>query len=191
MSIWQRFINWIKSFFESKTKTPPSLPVVPPIPVDPPVIQEPPTEILPKWYQIAVKELGQKEIEGREDNPRIVEYQKVLGFGDEYDSDSNVAWCMCFVAWCLWKAGKSIKGLNGLASSGDHYGISVMSDPPIGCIVTIRHADGHRHVTFFAGWNDPNKNEMIGLGGNQQNCVKYSVYPAAHIVAMRMPIANS
>ena len=49
-------------------------------------------------YRIAQIQLGQKEIEGSKDNPKIVGYHKATTL---VATDDETPWCSSFVNWCL------------------------------------------------------------------------------------------
>lgn len=53
------------------------------------------------FIQIAVAELGQKEIVGPGNNPRIIQYAKEAGFPSV--SDDETAWCSIFITGWLIK----------------------------------------------------------------------------------------
>jgi len=57
-----------------------------------------------RWIEIAKAELGQKEIEGDKDNPRILQYAALGVKNFSYQSD-EIPWCAAFTGWCLKQAG--------------------------------------------------------------------------------------
>jgi len=61
----------------------------------------------PAWLAVARGEVGQKEVPGTADNPRIVEYFGATTFGPHPDS---VSWCGAFVSFCLHEAKVIDKG---------------------------------------------------------------------------------
>ena len=63
-----------------------------------------------RLLKIAIKELGQKEISGPEDNPAIINYAKEAGF--EWVDDDETPWCSIFLNWCALISGP--KGTNKL-----------------------------------------------------------------------------
>jgi len=76
---------------------------------------------IPLWMGIANNELGQKEIKGEEDNPRIVEYLNEVNLGTNEHSNDEIAWCSAFVNWVMKKAGYDNTG-SGLARSWLNWG---------------------------------------------------------------------
>lgn len=131
------------------------------------------------WMEIAKKELGQTEISGSKNNPRIIEYHKATSL---QASDDETAWCSAFANWVMLKS--SIKGTDSAAAlSWQNWGMK-LDKPQYGCIVVFDHGGGHGHVTFFDSFNGSN---LRCLGGNQSNAVKYSVYSTNEVVAYRWP----
>ena len=137
--------------------------------------------MIPKWYEIALGEIGQSEIAGDEDNPRIVEYSKTVF---DYGQHDEVPWCSSFVSWCLLKAGyKSTH--SALARSWLNYGDAI-SKPMKGDICIFRRGSESwmAHVGFF--------DRIVGdkykiLGGNQHNRVCMESYPASQCIGIRRP----
>lgn len=122
------------------------------------------------WVRIARAEIGTREVRGDKHNPRIVEYIKTFSYLPQND---EVAWCACFVNWCLLKAGKK-QGPNALAASWLGYG-KKLDEPKFGCICVVYHkpvegvtATGN-HVAF---WTAGDANGLTLLGGNQKTADK-------------------
>lgn len=131
----------------------------------------------PKYYEIAEKEIGVKEVRGGE-NPRIIEYHSTTTLKARED---EIAWCSSFVNWCIEKAG--LKGTKSAAAiSWAAWGERV-TDPREGDIVVIRQkSKGHdqatgstsgNHVGFFVRIQD---HRIYILGGNQSDSVKVSSF---------------
>ena len=138
------------------------------------------------WYEIATKELGQREVKGDADNPRIIEYHKATTLRASHD---EVPWCSSFVNWCFKEAGytgtKSAAAASWLA-----WGTHIPS-PVKGCVVVITRPDlrkaggiGH-HVAFYDGYVD-GKHIRI-LGGNQSDAVTRQVVTVSRVSAYLMP----
>jgi uncharacterized protein (TIGR02594 family) len=144
----------------------------------------------PKWYEIACKEIGQKEVDGSGNNKRILEYHATTTLGAKEDS---VPWCSSFTNWCMKEAG--IKGTNSAAAiSWAAWGVAC--ERVKGCICVIRqrnkgadHATGSasgNHVAFF---DRIEQGRVYLLGGNQSDQVKVSSFGLAsyEIIATRWP----
>jgi uncharacterized protein (TIGR02594 family) len=123
------------------------------------------------WMAIAMQEVGQKEVEGRVDNPRILEYHAATTLKARSE---ETAWCSSFVNWCMQQAG--IAGTKSAAAvSWMHWGkpsaarpgaITVIYNPKIaGSSLT---ASGY-HVGFLL---EEGASYYRLLGGNQQDEVK-------------------
>ncbi|WP_224984859.1 TIGR02594 family protein [Geomonas agri] len=64
------------------------------------------------WMGIARKEIGQKEVAGHRDNPRILSYHATTTLKA---TDDETPWCSSFVNWCLKQAG--VKGTDSAAAT--------------------------------------------------------------------------
>ena len=134
-----------------------------------------------KAFLIALKEYGEKGIEGQRNNPKIVKYFQEAGFSGV--SDDDVAWCAAFVNWVLLKA-----GLKGTASMRARSFLKFGEDtktPQIGDVVVLwrNREDGPSgHVGFFL--KDTPKSVFI-LGGNQDNAVNIKEFSKEQLLGYR------
>lgn len=95
-------------------------------------------------------EIGVKE-KGNNRGERVCEYQLNCGF-----PNCGVAWCACFVKWCLDKC--SIKNnINGWAAS-THVKTRLTNDPKRGDIFTLYYSNLGR--IGHAGFYDGNHNDI-------------------------------
>lgn len=137
-----------------------------------------------KIFQIAVAELGQKEIAGPEDNQSIVRYAKESGF--DWVNDDETPWCSIFVNWIAVKAGvERSKAAN--ARSWLLVGKNVDAQPEPGDIVVFWRGsiDSWKgHVGIFFGFSIDGEH-VYCLGGNQGNQVSISAYPANTVLGYR------
>jgi uncharacterized protein (TIGR02594 family) len=127
------------------------------------------------WMAIARGEMGQKEIKGAEDNPRIREYHAATSLGAQHD---EVAWCSSFVNWCLMKAGID-RTHSAAAASWVDWGVD--TDPRRGAIVVIYNAAAKNSALTHSGNHVGFLVEDLGwgwkvLGGNQGDMVKESCF---------------
>jgi len=134
----------------------------------------------PRWLAEAWAELGQREIAGRADNPRIRAYFEAVG--DSHPDE--VPWCAAFVGACLERAGfastrslmaRSYLGWGGELAEGKVGAIAVFSrgsDPAAG------------HVGFLLGETG---DSLILLGGNQSDAVTVAPCPKARLLGLRWP----
>lgn len=140
------------------------------------------------WMPIATEEIGQTEISGDQNNPRIIQYHASTTLHAAAD---EIPWCSSFVNWCLREAG--IKGTRS-AAAASWLTWGKPSEAKIGAI-TIIHSIGavHNrvsvtgyHVGFFLRGDG---SSVTLLGGNQRDQVRQSTYPkkAWRVVAYRWP----
>lgn len=161
-----RLIAWIRSLFVKTDYKP---------------YDDRPRDKLPAWYQIAIDELGVKEVYGSGDNPRILEYHSRTSLKASADL---VPWCASFVCWCLEQAGRSSTRsarARSYLSWGQHIDI-----PFVGCIVVFKRGKNptQGHVAFFV--KDEGKYIKV-LGGNQSNAVTISRYKKEDLLDYRSP----
>ncbi|ACH37802.2 MAG: hypothetical protein ACD_55C00083G0002 [uncultured bacterium] len=140
------------------------------------------------WMDIARKEVGQKEIAGPEDNPRILSYHATTTLKA---TDDETPWCSSFVNWCLMQVG--IKGTNSAAAkSWLHWGRP--SGPVPGAVVVVcsskrtdrSFSTSGAHVGFLI---EETATDFRLLGGNQGNKVQESRFPKAtwNLLGSRWP----
>lgn len=137
---------------------------------------------LAPWMPFALAELGQREIPGDADNPRIQEYYAaVIGAKGRRFKD-EVPWCAAFVGWSLAQAGVPHSG-SLAARSYLRWGVETVAPFP-GCIVVFSRPPkpGSGHVAFWMGAEGRN---VLVLGGNQNNRVCVKPYPAARVLGYR------
>lgn len=134
------------------------------------------------WLEVAHSELGEEEINGPENNPRILDYiasvQSTRGVQDD-----EVDWASAFVEWSLNQVG--IEGPQSMdPDAWLGWGKEIVV-PEKGC-VTVFSFKGLGHVGFFM--NEEGKSVDI-LGGNQSDLVKVSRYARKDIISWRLPIS--
>lgn len=134
-----------------------------------------------KVYDIALKEIGVKEIRGNQHNPRVLEYHSTTG----RFTDDETAWCGSFVSWCLVQAGLSTLGPRGAgARSWLSYGVKT-DKPELGDLVIfwrVSPTSWQGHVGFYAG---ETSTHIKVLGGNQSNAVNISHYAKSQLLGFR------
>lgn len=134
------------------------------------------------WLDIAWKEQGVREFEGRLSNPVIAAYFRDAGH-PEVVSDET-AWCAAFVGAVLRRAGYgNTRSL--MARSYRDYGQG-LAGPREGCIAVLRRGrdPSEGHVGFVVRWDA----EFVWmLGGNQSDEVKVSAYRRSDVLAYRWP----
>ena len=135
-----------------------------------------------KAIDLALSQIGIKEIVGRKDNPKILKYFDEIGFNGKKLKDET-AWCSAFVNWVCKKSKLPYTGkltARSWLKIGRH-----VNQPRLGDVVVFwRESPGSwkGHVAFFIretpSW-------VYVLGGNQNNQVKISAYPKKRLLQYR------
>lgn len=126
-------------------------------------------------------ELGQKEIAGSKDNPRIRWYHTHCANIGSKEHPDEVPWCSSFVNAAADECGME-KTDNALAASWKSYGVDTGDQVEEGDIVCI----GSSHVTLAnKAFNRRTAKTFEGLGGNQGNACKVSTYSVSSISTVR------
>lgn len=135
-------------------------------------------DMVPEWYTIAYREIGQKEKPGKDNNSKIIDYHSVTSL---QAIDDETPWCASFVSWCLEmaqvKSAKSARALD-YANFGEP-----LETPRVGAICVFSRTGGG-HVGFFA---EEKENEILVLGGNQADAVNLMWLPKVDLLAYRWP----
>lgn len=136
-----------------------------------------------KLFITAVNELGQKEIEGPEENPVIVNYARESDFG--WENEEKTPWCSIFLNWCAAKAGLQRSG-KANARSWLLVGDKVEYPEPGDIVVLWRDSveSWKGHVGILFGFSMDSKRVYI-LGGNQGNQVSISGYSTEQVLGYR------
>lgn len=136
-----------------------------------------------KLLKIATGELGITEISGRTDNERILQYADETG--QTWIDDDETPWCSVFMNWVALKAG-SERSNSAAARSWLNVGFSVQNPEPGDIVIYWRgHPDSHQgHVGIFMGFSN-DQSRIYTLGGNQNNSVSISAYPAERLLGFR------
>ncbi len=127
-----------------------------------------------KILQIAMAQLGVKEIKGREHTEQILNYSKEIGMS--WVSEDETPWCSIFVNWVCKNAGAPMsKKAN--ARSWVNVGTSTNDPRPGDVIVFWRESptSWKGHVGFFIGFSADNT-LVFCLGGNQGDSVSINAY---------------
>ncbi|TDQ27617.1 TIGR02594 family protein [Tenacibaculum caenipelagi] len=135
-----------------------------------------------KLIEIALSQIGIKEIVGRQDNPEVLKYFNEIGYDGSKLKDET-AWCSAFANWVCKKAGLPYTcKLN--ARSWLKVGCKT-DTPRIGDIVVLwrEKPDSWKgHVGFFIR---EDVDYIYVLGGNQSNQVKISAYSKYKLLEYR------
>ena len=131
----------------------------------------------------ARKFYGLKEIGGKENNKIIVQFFKETGNGKI--KNDEVAWCSVFVGYCAQKAGFNYK-IKPTAKSWLEVGQKVIEPQP-GDLVIFWREDPNSwkgHVSIYIG-TEEETNEIICLGGNQDDQVCFRRYDSSSVLGYR------
>ena len=137
----------------------------------------------PIWLAYAYAELGQREVAGARDNPRILEYLRAVAGTWEHD---ETPWCSAFVNWVMQRAAFTGTG-RANARSWLSWG-RPLDTPTHGCVVVFERGDSphNGHVAFYLESN-ATLDAIKVLGGNQGNRVSEQWYPASRVLGYRVP----
>ncbi len=136
-----------------------------------------------KIIQVATKELGISEIAGPNHNDRILQYSDEIGI--PWINDDETPWCSVFMNWVAMKCGVKRSG-SAAARSWLNVGFAVENPEP-GDIVVYWRGDPNSHqghVGIFFGYSN-DRSRVYTLGGNQNNSVSISAYPAERVLSFR------
>jgi uncharacterized protein (TIGR02594 family) len=136
----------------------------------------------PQWLAAAWAELGQREIAGASDNPRIAAMFRDAGEVAKHHDE--VPWCAAFVGACLDRAGLQGSG-SLMARSYLRWGGS-LGDGRFGAVAVLSRGrdPAAGHVGFLVGETDGN---ILLLGGNQSNAVTVAAFPKSRLLGLRWP----
>ncbi len=135
----------------------------------------------PKISEIALSQVGIKEIVGKQHNKEVLKYFEEIGF--DWIKDDETAWCSAFVNWVCMKAGLDrSKKLN--ARSWLSIG-KITTKPKQWDIVIFwrgSKTSWKGHVAFFIR---KTPNWIYVYGGNQNNKVGIKAYPKSRLLEYR------
>jgi uncharacterized protein (TIGR02594 family) len=132
------------------------------------------------WLEIALKEVGQKEIPGSGNNSRILEYIRAVRSTDNVQDD-DVDWASAFVEWSFNQSG--IRGPRTMEPANWLNWGRIVNVPERGCVVVFSFG-GIGHVGFFL---EDDGASYVVLGGNQSDEVRTSRFHKARALGFRMP----
>ena len=137
-----------------------------------------------KYFDIANKYRGLKEISGKKHNPKIVKMYADVGFSGVKDDET--AWCAAFVGSVLKEAGYPYKKSLAARSYLD-YGQKV-TEPQEGDIVIFwrgKKDSWQGHVGFVVTYDSK---YVWCLGGNQKNSVNVQRFARDRVLGFRRPV---
>lgn len=139
------------------------------------------------WMRVAKGYIGTREIKGTVDNPAIVELFRLCGHA--WVQDDETAWCAAFVGGVLAKV--AIPGTGSLAArSYEGWGQPLPLNQPLYGSIGVKKRSGKNapawqgHVGFVVG---ASADQIILLGGNQQDGVNIAAFRRDEFTAFRYP----
>lgn len=139
------------------------------------------------WLKFAQRELGVKELAGANYHPRIGEYMATVdNLSQGQMQDDGTEWCACFINWCVEKCG--VDGTNSArARHWERWRNSKTAEsvlpgsetPALMGDIAVFHRESPEslkgHVAIYIAYDSESGNLLV-LGGNQANTVRYSWY---------------
>lgn len=138
-----------------------------------------------KHMQYAFSQYGIKEKKGAKNNPEVIKYFKELGYTGKQLKEET-AWCSAFVNWVLKMSDAPYTGKLD-ARSWLELGMETKS-PQLGDVVVFWRDSKNSwkgHVGFYINQVG---DEIFVLGGNQDNQVAITSYPASRLLGYRVII---
>ena len=132
-----------------------------------------------EYVDVALREVGVKEVSGPEAEARILEYHSTCSLHAKSD---EVAWCSAFVNWVMAQVGGA-RTKSAAALSWLKWGEAIKT-PCFGCLVILDYGGGHGHVGIVVGASAGN---LVVLGGNQSNQVCLRRMPKKENMSFRKP----
>jgi len=133
--------------------------------------------------RIAADELGVREIEGADHNPKIIGYAQEAGI--TWINDDETPWCSVFMNWVAEKA-RFQRSHSAAARSWLNVGFEINNPEPGDIVIYWREspASAKGHVGIFMGFSHDHI-RIYTLGGNQDNAVSISAYAADRLLGFR------
>lgn len=133
--------------------------------------------MIPKHLQVALSQLGEKEVDGQSDNLTIVDYLDSVGI----HGHDEIPWCAAFVNWCFKKGGVRGTG-SGRAKSYLNWGLECGCEPGSVAVMNRGLDAAMGHVAFVV---QDCGSYCITVGGNQNNSVSLAIVNKSKIIAYR------
>ncbi len=129
------------------------------------------------WLAIAAAEVGVREYPGASAHPRILQYLASVDNLGQFDRSSDeTAWCSCFMNWCVERS--QINGTNSAWARSWHNWRQGLDDRvAIGPIAVFERNTPNAHGGHVGICVAQSDDQMLLLGGNQSNAVRYQWYP--------------
>ena len=137
--------------------------------------------MIPKYYEIALKDMGIHELPGVEADLRVLEYHKHTTLKATSD---EVAWCAA--SMCCWLEEAGIEGTHSARARDFLKWGEEIKEPIQGCIVVLKR--GKNPAQGHVGIYETSKAGLIKVyGGNQHDSVCYAWFPKTDVLSYRIP----
>jgi len=132
---------------------------------------------------VAINEIGVKEIAGSRHSKRILDYAEESGFA--WVNDDETPWCSIFMNWVTKKAGLK-RSNSASARSWLNVGEATNTPEPGDVVVYYRGNinSWQGHVGIFMGFS-VDGSRIYTLGGNQADSVSISAYSSDKVLGFR------
>lgn len=132
--------------------------------------------------EVALSQVGIKEIVGKKDNPEVLKYFNALGFDGSKLKDET-SWCAAFINWCLKTA--SLQHQNTLTARSFLKIGQIVTIPKLGDIVVFWRESKTSWKGHVGIYIREDEEYIYCLGGNQNNQVKISKYNKNRLLGYR------
>ena len=132
--------------------------------------------------QVAMPELGVREVPGSEHNPRILQFAREVGL--RWIDDDETPWCSIFLNWCAMRAGLEQTGSPRARSWLEVGEERSPAKARPGDVLVLERGGFHAatgHVAIYLGHHAGGE-LVYGLGGNQGNAVSIGTFPADRVL---------
>jgi uncharacterized protein (TIGR02594 family) len=136
----------------------------------------------PRWLSIAFAELGQSEVQGDKDNPRILEYLSAVSLPESMRHDET-PWSSAFANWAFSQAG--VKGTNSANPAAWLKWGRELSEPRLGALVLLKRSG--QPVSAACFFLSQTSESVVCLGGNFWNSVSITATPRDSLLGYRWP----
>ncbi len=137
----------------------------------------------PKWLTVALREQGQTEVVGSENNPRIIQYLESVSPSLSQGGDET-PWNAAFVNWVFKQSGIEPRG-SALAREWLSWG-QELATPRLGALAVFSRR-GSEHMGSLCFYLGEIEGQVLCLGGNFYNSVQLSAKAKASLLAYRWP----
>jgi uncharacterized protein (TIGR02594 family) len=135
-------------------------------------------------YDIAKNYLGVREIPGKDNHPKIIQWLRRLA---AWVTSEETSWCSAFVDFCAIEAGFEATGSLAARSwlkVGDPIPLDQARKGDVVILWRVSRTSWEGHVAFLDHYN-AKRGLLYLLGGNQNNAVNIIAYPVDRLLGVR------